>query len=93
MSILPVCMFVYYVHAVPTEARSGHQVGPLELELDGCELLCGCWKLNPSPLEKQSVVLTTELSSAQLRIFLSRLLKIHRLGRVNMFLLAERRNY
>jgi hypothetical protein len=25
----------------------------LELDLtDGCELLCGCWKLNSGPLEK-----------------------------------------
>jgi hypothetical protein len=27
---------------------------------DSCELLCGCWLLNLSPLEKQSVLLTAE---------------------------------
>lgn len=27
-----------------------------------CDLPCECWKLNPSPLEKQPVLLTTQLS-------------------------------
>ena len=26
---------------------------------DSCELPCGCWELNPGPLEEQSVLLTT----------------------------------
>jgi hypothetical protein len=26
---------------------------------DGCELPCGCWELNPGPLEEQLVFLTT----------------------------------
>jgi hypothetical protein len=25
--------------------------------------MCGCWELNPGPLEEQSVLLTTELFS------------------------------
>lgn len=29
---------------------------PLELILQITELLCGCWKLNPGPLEEQSVL-------------------------------------
>ncbi|XP_050003558.1 adiponectin receptor protein 1 [Alexandromys fortis] len=29
---------------------------------DSCELPCGCWELNPGPLEEQSVLLTTEPS-------------------------------
>ena len=29
---------------------------------DSFELLCGCWKLNSGPLEKQSVLITTEPS-------------------------------
>ena len=29
---------------------------------DGCEPPCGCWELNSGPLEKQSVLLTTEPS-------------------------------
>ena len=27
---------------------------------DSCELPCGCWELNPGPLEEQSVLLTAE---------------------------------
>ena len=29
---------------------------------DGCELPCGCWELNPGPLEEQLVILTIEQS-------------------------------
>ena len=29
---------------------------------DRCELSCGCWELNPGPLEEQSMLLTTEPS-------------------------------
>ena len=29
---------------------------------DSCELPCGCWELNPGPLEEQSVLLTAEPS-------------------------------
>ena len=28
----------------------------------GCELPCGCWELNPGPLEEQPVLVTTEPS-------------------------------
>jgi hypothetical protein len=34
----------------------------LDLELDSCELLCGCWELNPGPVEKQPVLVIEELS-------------------------------
>ena len=27
---------------------------------DSCELLCGCWELNLSPLKEQPIPLTTE---------------------------------
>jgi len=32
------------------------------MELDSCEPPCGCWELNPGPLEEQPVFLTTEPS-------------------------------
>lgn len=32
ISVLPACMFVHHVHAMPTEARRGHQIA-LDLEL------------------------------------------------------------
>ena len=28
---------------------------------DGCDPPCGCWELNPDPLEEQPVLLTAEL--------------------------------
>ena len=37
-------------------------LNPLELELDSCELPCGCCKLNLGPLEEQPVLLTAEPS-------------------------------
>ena len=45
---------------------------PLELELQtSCELLCGCWELNPGPQEKQPVLLTSDLPlQSQLKCFL-----------------------
>jgi hypothetical protein len=27
---------------------------------DACESLCGCWELNPGPLQEQPVLLTSE---------------------------------
>jgi hypothetical protein len=27
---------------------------------ENCELACGCWELNPGPLEEQSMLLTAE---------------------------------
>jgi hypothetical protein len=30
--------------------------------IDGCELPCGFWELDPGPLEEQPVLLTTEQS-------------------------------
>ena len=39
--------------------------------IDGCELPCGCWELNPDPPEEQQVLLTTEPSlQRQLLTFL-----------------------
>lgn len=29
---------------------------------EGCELPCGCWELNPGPLQEQPVLLATEPS-------------------------------
>ena len=41
----------------------------LDLELQSCELPCGCWELNLGPLEEQSVLLTTESSHQPLTDF------------------------
>lgn len=34
----------------------------LELVIDGCETPCECWDTNPGPVQKQSVLLSTEAS-------------------------------
>ena len=36
---------------------------------DSCELPCGCWELNPGPLEEQPVLLTAEPSLQPLSFF------------------------
>lgn len=41
------------VYLVLTEARKKHQI-PLNWRYC-CELPCGCWKLNPGPLQEQPV--------------------------------------
>jgi hypothetical protein len=38
--------------------------------MDGCELPCGCWKLNPGPLKEQQVFLTDEPSLQFSNLFL-----------------------
>jgi hypothetical protein len=43
--------------SVPAEARC-----PENGLTNGCDVLCGCWESNPSPLKKQPVLLTAEPS-------------------------------
>lgn len=38
--------------------------------VDGCELLCSCWELNPGPLEEHPVLLTAERPLQPLEGFL-----------------------
>ena len=38
---------------------------------DSCELPCGCWELNPGPLEKQSMLRSTEPSLQPSLVFSS----------------------
>jgi hypothetical protein len=47
---------------VPEEARRGCLV-PRTVTV-GCELLCGCWELNPGHVEELLALLITELSLA-----------------------------
>lgn len=39
---------------------------PLELQLHGCQLPCGCWELNLDLLQEQQVLFTTEPTLQQL---------------------------
>ena len=46
------------------DTRGGQKrvLGLLGLEFDWCELPCGCWELNPGPLEEEPVLLIPEPS-------------------------------
>lgn len=49
MAVLPACMYVHHVHAVPTEARRGCKI-PWTWSYS-----FGCWESNLGPLEEQPV--------------------------------------
>ena len=51
------CILLVYLEREDVKKRA---LGPLEL--DSCELPCGCWELNPDLLEEHSVLLTAEQS-------------------------------
>ena len=72
MGVLPACIFVH-CGLVPVEARSGHWI------FWNCSYrwLHGCWEPNPSPLEKQKILLTSEASSPAFQNVLSILLLTH----------------
>jgi hypothetical protein len=56
--IFILCALVFYLHICLCE-----NVGLLATGVtESCELWGGCWELNPGPLEKQPVLLTTESS-------------------------------
>ena len=61
MSVLPAYMSVQNLFAVLTEARRAEDTRcPGTKVTDHSELPYGCWELNPIPLEKQQVLLTSE---------------------------------
>ena len=47
-----------WLHICPCEGVGSTGTGVT----DSCELLCGCWELNPAPLKEQPVLLTAEPS-------------------------------
>ena len=61
MSVLPACMYVCAPCAclVPVDSEKDIRSPGTEVT-DGCEPSCGCWELNPSPLQEHPVLLTTE---------------------------------
>jgi hypothetical protein len=52
-------MSVYYVYLCSQKTEEGTG-SPGTGVADGCELPCGCWESNLSPLEEQAVLLTAE---------------------------------
>lgn len=57
MNVLPACVYLYHLGAL------GPWEGVRSPGTDSCQTPMGrCWDLNPSSLEKQPVLLTTEPS-------------------------------
>ena len=52
ISILPTCMSVHYMHETPKTRRGCWILGAGFM--NHYQPLCGCWELNPGPLEEQS---------------------------------------
>lgn len=62
MVVLPACMSVHCINAL-CPWRPEEDIGSLWTGVsDGCETLCGFWKLNQDPLQEQQILLTTEPS-------------------------------
>jgi hypothetical protein len=56
-------IFIYFMYvSVHCSYLQTHQKRASDPITDGCEAPCGCWELNPGPLEEQSVLLTTKPS-------------------------------
>lgn len=62
VSVSSTCIFMNHVYAwgLMTSAEL-KTLGPLELEMV-MSSLCRCWKLNPVPLQQQSLLVTVEPS-------------------------------
>lgn len=60
-------MSVYHIHIsyseTPEEGVESHGARVTV----SCELLCGCWKLNPGPLEKKPALCKLSLLSLKLK--------------------------
>ena len=58
-------LLTYYMEVHFRHTRRGHRI-PIT---DGYKPPCGCWDLNPGPLEELSVLLTTKPSLQALNLF------------------------
>ena len=56
MDVIPVCISVNHMYAVPKDGVGSPGTGVTS----SCLLPCGCWELNPGPLEQQTVLPSTE---------------------------------
>jgi hypothetical protein len=54
---LHLCLHIICIQ-YPQRSEEGTGFSRTEV-IDNCELPCGCWELNPGPLKKKSVLLTT----------------------------------
>lgn len=61
ISVLPVCVFVHYIHAWSLKSKEGIGVSVTGVT-DNCELPSGCWELMPlDPLK--GIVLISSMST------------------------------
>lgn len=71
MSVLPTCIFVYYMHAwCPWRLAEGVRFLGTEVT-DNCEVGCMFWEANSGPLEEQPLLLAAESSSSPSRLSLA----------------------
>lgn len=56
IGVLPACMSVHHLYIVSEENISSPGTGVR----DSYELLCGCWKSNPDPLEEELVYIAAK---------------------------------
>lgn len=59
---LPACAYKYAVYVPGAHKCKGRTLGCLELETEGCELMCEFWELILGSLRQQQVLLSTEPS-------------------------------
>jgi hypothetical protein len=59
MNVLPACLSIMCTHCLwkPERVWNLFKIGVT----DSCELPCGCWGLNPSPLEEQLLLWNADL--------------------------------
>lgn len=84
MCVLPVCLSVYHICAGCPQMPESVIRSPRTGVTDSCELLCGCWELNPGPLEEQpetSLAFHTSLRHAHVYVWMHIHAHIWGLGR------------
>ena len=70
---------MYHVHACyPYRAEEGIR-SPATGVRDSCEPPCGCWELNPNPLQAQQVLLSKPPTDFSLDLFICMCMHVHRL--------------
>lgn len=63
MNVFPPCMSVYRMCDLGTQKSIESVTFTGTGGINVCEQLCGCWKMNPGPLQEQEVLLPAKSSS------------------------------
>lgn len=70
---LKLCFYFMDIGVLPA-CMCGDARSPVTGVTDSCGLSCGCWRLNPYPVEEESVLLTAESCFQSLPYFLIKIL-------------------